>query len=223
VFLELNQNRALLATVGWHNNNFTVAAELGRTSHCLPATPFGQLAVHRASVGVANGRGGEFGADGSAMIWKLGDGTGASHVTSTTRFGAGTVGTPLGHCAVNGALVLTAATRFGHGRTCATTMKGSLDKTTFAGLGACAASLCALGPFHENGCLAVNGARLGVAGTVLLEGGAGLATVKGPADCLAVLVLNTRATGLGADAPVSPSRNFAVHRAKFEVTLLGLE
>lgn len=124
---------------------------------------------------------------------------------------------------MDGALVLAAGAGFRHGGAGAATVLGSCDKATLAALGASAASLGALGPFAEDGGRTVDGAGLGVACTVFLESGAGFAAVLGPADGLAVLVLDTRATGLGADAPVSPRAYGAVDGAQLSVTLLSLE
>jgi hypothetical protein len=139
----------------------------------LEGGPGTDLAVDGARVGVAGVGVGERGASLTGTNLLGGDGTGTSHLTSTTILGAGAEGTPGGDLTVNGAEVTVAVAggrELGAGVTTVLGLDGDGTAAGLSTLGTLAiiARLGTSGPGGPGGDLAVDGAVVGVASAGLL-------------------------------------------------------
>lgn len=223
VYLVLDEGSALLASVFGEDADGTGAAELVALGLGTPGAPLGELAVDGALVGHARSTVRKLGADGTTVVGKLGDKTGAGLLASTAGLGAFAVLAPLSNGAVDRAPVLATLAGSLHGGALATT-EGSLGHDrAVAGLSAGTTGLSAFAPGTEDGGAAVTGAGLGVAATRRRESGAGFTTIASEANYLALFPGATTAAGLGAHTPGSELGDCAVDGAPLSVATGGFE
>lgn len=159
----LNQGSALLAAVLGEDADGAGPAELVALGLRAPGRPLGNRAVDWALVEGTWGAVGQLGADGSAVVGKLGDGAGAGLLASSAGLVTLAVVTPSAHGAVDGALVFGTHTFHLHGRARTSAKGSSSDDGTGAALAASTTGLGALAPGTEDSSTAVTRTRLGVA------------------------------------------------------------